>query len=590
MKIIIFDFEVFKNNTLFGAKILFDNGNKEFYQTWNLDAIKDFYINNKNCLWVGQNIKRYDNNILNAVINNKNEQEIKKVNDDIIKRDMKKWCNMDLVYYDLLQNHIFALKQMEAYDGKNISESEVDFDIDRPLNDEEKLLTEKYNRDDLNQTEDDFNYLQFEFTQRLDMINEFNLPLKKCLNMTGTQIAETVLHAEKIEGIEDKVKNPVLWPTLKLNNKELIDFYLKRQWTQKKDNTLKLMLCGTEHTIAAGGIHGAKTKFSCKWAYYFDVSGYYNLIMINLDLLPRSIPDEYKKLYEEMYHEQLKLKKTNPRKRGVYKKILLSVFGAMNNEYCKFYDPYNGDLVRLSGQLFLVDLLEKLEGKVEVIQSNTDGIIAYPINNSTDEEVKNILDEWQNRTGFVLKFEKIYDIVQRDVNCYMYKDDKGNIETRGENITHYNQLNTPFNHASYDTKEPLIIGQAIVNYFMNGKTPEETILENKRNLRMFQYICKKSSFDYVEYEIIKNNNEKIITKIQAINRAFATNKFNGMIYKCKFDNNKIKRCKISNLPPSVIIYNDEILSDKAIDELSDNIDYQYYIDRSYEKMATFINL
>ena len=51
----------------------------------------------------------------------------------------------------------YSLKVTELYDGKNISESEVDFDIDRPLTEEEKLLTEKYNRDDLEQTHSNFN-------------------------------------------------------------------------------------------------------------------------------------------------------------------------------------------------------------------------------------------------------------------------------------------------------------------------------------------------------------------------------------------------------------------------------------------------
>ena len=96
------------------------------------------------------------------------------------------------------------------------------------------------------------------------------------------------------------------------------------------------------------------------WAYYFDVSGYYNLIMINYDLLSRAIPEEGKKLYEYMYHQQLALKGVDDAKRQVYKTILLAVFGAQKHEGSDLYDLGKGTLVPIVGQMFLIDLLEKL--------------------------------------------------------------------------------------------------------------------------------------------------------------------------------------------------------------------------------------
>ena len=46
MKIIIFDFEVFKYDTLFGGIVL-DNDKEEVVQTWDLDKFKDFYYSHK---------------------------------------------------------------------------------------------------------------------------------------------------------------------------------------------------------------------------------------------------------------------------------------------------------------------------------------------------------------------------------------------------------------------------------------------------------------------------------------------------------------------------------------------------------------
>lgn len=588
MNIILFDFEVFKQDTLLGA-LLLNNESYDTYQTWNLDEMRQFYQERKNDIWIGHNNGGYDNFILQSIVRGSDERMVKMTSDSIIHGNRRKYLDIQLYYYDLIMNHMCALKSVEAFMGKNISETSVDFNLDRKLTDEEKRLTESYNRDDLQQTLEDFFQLKGEFTLRLDIIKEFNLPMK-CLSMTGTQVAETVLHAKKIDDIENWVKMPSLWPKLQVKNQAVIDFYMNRDYAKKTNNTLSFTICGAPHKMAAGGIHGAQKKIHWDWAYYFDVSGYYNLIMILLDLLPRSIPTEYRKVYENMYHEQLRLKKINPQKRGVYKTILLSVFGAMNNKYCKFYDPWNGDLVRLSGQLFLVDLLEKLDGKVEVAQSNTDGIIARPLQGTTEQELIDIINEWQTRTGFVLKLEKIYELHQRDVNCYMYKDAVGEIHTLGEAVKDYGKWQYPFWKDSFKSKEPMIISTALVEYYMFGKSPEQVIDEHRRELRMFQYVCKKLSFDWLEYESTNLlSGETTITRLQNINRAFALNDLSsvGMVYKRKADGQK---AKVSNLPDSVFVYDEEILSEKTIDKLIERIDYRYYVDRAYERIQEFANI
>lgn len=594
-KLVIFDFEVFRYDTLLGVTIIDDKERKRV-QTWDLKEMIRLYEDNLESIWIGHNNAGYDNFILQGVVNGLDEQKIKALSDKLVHEDNRfHRLNMQLHYYDLMSNHWTSLKTLEAYFGKNISETEVDFNLNRPLTDEEKRRTESYNGDDLDQTETDFFYQLAEFNLRLDVIKEFNLPMS-CLNVTGTRLAEEVLHARKVPGIETWVKLPKMYDNLRVKNQQVIDFYMNRKYAAGEK--LYATFCGTEHTIAAGGIHGAKRKYYCKEAWYFDVSGYYNLIMILLDLLPRSIPDEYKKLYEHMYHEQLRLKKIDPGKRGVYKTILLSVFGAMNNEHCRFYDPYNGDLVRMSGQMYLVDLLEKLEGKVEVVQSNTDGIIAKLIGDTTEDDLKEIVNEWQTRTGFVLKLEKVYDIYQRDVNCYLYKDANGEIHTLGEAVKDYGKWQWPFWKESYNSKEPIIMCECIVQYLMFNKKPEDVIKENMRNLRMFQYICKKLSFDWVEYEVVEiaTGNTEVV-KVQNVNRAFAlkSTTHRGMVYKYKNStnrqgNNVLKKTKVSNLPDSVFVYNDEIISDEAVDYLIDVIDYDYYVKRAYERIEEFIDI
>lgn len=585
MNIIIFDFEVFKHDTLLGAYVLNSN-QKQLFQSWSKDEIIQFYENHINDIWIGHNNEYYDNFILQAIVKNKDP---KKINDEIINNEKNyKRLTIKLNYYDLMKFHQGSLKVMEAFVGKNISESEIDFEIDRPLTDDEKKLTESYNVDDLDQTFEDFCYLQDEFTLKLDLIKEFNLPLNY-LCATEAKIAAKALLAHKIEGIENSPVYPKMYEQLSIKNQAAIDFYMNQEYTNR-GSTIVLDFKDTIHYMKAGGLHGAIDKCYFKEVYYLDVSGYYNLVMINFNLLSRAIPLEGRKLYEYMYHEQLRLKKINPRKRQVYKIILLAVFGAQSNEFCEFYDPYQGDLVRMVGQMFLIDLLEKLDPVAKIIQSNTDGIMCVPLENHSSEEIKEVVDEWQKRTGFVLKFDKIYNLYQRDVNNYIYQYADGQIETKGEAVKYYGGYDNPYKKAAYMSKEPLIISKCIVDYCIHNKLPEITVNEEKDNLRMFQSICKKGTFDWLEYvETNLENDELKTTRLQKVNRAFASNDKStiGMVYKRKKDG---KKSKVSSLPNSVFVYNNDIRDQNALNEIQDKIDFQYYVDRSYERIAEFIKM
>jgi hypothetical protein len=574
MNLILFDFEVFKYDVLLGALVIDENFNITVYQTWGIYDIKKFYNKYNDAIWIGWNNEHYDNLILQTCVKGGNP---KQTNDDIIIRNKRHYLNINLNYYDVMKTLVnpFSLKVTEALMGKKISESAVDFNIDRPLDLKEKEEVEVYNLDDLEQTLDNFLYKFEAFSLQLETISEFKLPISS-VSDTGTKLAEKVLHAERIDGIEGMVIKPPLYSNLKLKNKKLWDFYINEEFLNGEK--LKIDVCKVEHTIGVGGIHGARKKYHSKKALYFDVSGYYNLIMILFDLLPRSIPDEYKKVYEEMYHEQLRLKVVNPKKRLSFKIVLLAVFGAELNEYCKFYDPYKGRLVTMTGQIFLVDLLEKLEDKIELVQSNTDGIIAVPL------EGVEIIKEWENRTGFNLKIDYIENIYQRDVNCYMYTKG-GKIETRGGDISEYKQDN-PFS----SQKEPPIIGEGIVEYFLLNKKPEDVVEENKYNLRKFQYIGKKASFKYLELQENYLDGKINIVKSQNVNRAFASNDvIQRTLYKCN-PQGKVKRAKMQNFPNNIFIYNDEILSKKTTSELVSKIDYDYYVKKIYDKIKEFMDI
>ena len=235
-----------------------------------------------------------------------------------------------------------------------------------------------------------------------------------------------------------------------------------------------------------------------------------------------------------MLTEQQRLKKINPRKRRAYKTILLAEYGAQMNEHTDFFDPWHGLLVPITLQLFIADLMEKLADYVTFVQTNTDGIMFVNKEGVSDETIKAIIDEWQERTGFTLKLGKIKQLYQKDVNNYIcFEDDE--LVYKGEAVKNYDFSDAGYAAGSiFNSKEPSIIAQGIVNALIYNKMPEQTVEENKHNLALFQYGCKKGKYDTITYDVTYYQDMSQSTQeIQSPSRIFAWNAkdASGMVYK-----------------------------------------------------------
>lgn len=593
MKLIIYDLEVFKYDFLFGCIILQD-GKEIIWQSWNKEDIKQFYYDHKqDSIFIGWNSKYYDNIVLEALLHNKNTYEKSKA---IISNSETQWCHLKFYTYDAANTgfgELYSLKLTELISGKSIDTSEVDFDIDRPLIEEEKRKTEEYNRSDLYQTLYNFKAIYGTFELRLEIIKDWNLDLMRCLDMTGAQIAAEVLQAKKDKSLEFKPVKPILYDNLQVQNQEALDFYLNEEF--RKQGSYRILHIGNgDFKLAAGGIHQAIKKCYRKRLLYLDVSGYYNLVEINFDLFSRTISPEGKKRYTMMYNQQTELKKIDPssKKRKQFKTLLLSVFGAQGYENSPFYDPYICKLIPITGELFLIDFIEKIFHLCTFVNSNTDGIMLEPNSDEDEKTILDILEKWLARTGFVIKPKYIYNLYQRDVNNYMYQDKDGNVETKGEALKNYDFSDKSYASGDiFNAKEPSIIAKGIVDCLIYDISPEETVEKYKKDLRLFQYPCKKGTYQYLTYDTtyIPSMAESSY-KIQSPSRAFAYKSTNeiGMVYKHGINakSGKESKSKVSNLPDNVFIYNKDIIN--AYDELKDKIDYDYYIYRIYERIGEFI--
>lgn len=592
MNIAIFDFEVFRYDTLLGYGFVdLKTGKCAYKQTWDLNEMRELYNTyGADTIWVGWNSNHYDDLIFEAIVKNQVSPFVK--SKELIGQKWKPFCRFPFFGYDLLNGFLNppSLKLTEALEGDSIDTTEVDFDLQRPLTAEERAQTEQYNMSDLKRTYKNFCKFKGKFELRLAMINEFNIPLQQGLRMTGTQIAAAALGAKAVLGIENQKIKPVLYPTLQVKNQQMIDWFLGEKFREMEN--IRLNICNTTVNFAAGGAHSECNKYHAKKAMYADISGYYNLVMMNFDLLPRTLDEAGKERYKFMYHEQLRLKKIDPGKRKIYKTICLSVFGAMNNEHTDFYDPQKALLVTSSGEMFMLDLLEKLDGLGTAFNVNTDGIMFEPFDWNDEEKIRNIIQEWVERNGFAVKTGIITDYHGRDVNCYVMREPDGELCFKGEAVKNYDISDKAFAEgAFFNCKEPPIIAKGIVAAFMDGILPEQFVEQNKNDMKLYQYTCKKNTFDYLAYKMTTINTGSIAEyQIQSPSRCFAKKDISsvGTIIKHRTKNGKHTFAKVQNLPDNVFIWNDEILSEDAVNKIAPQIDYKYYVNRIYERINEFL--
>ena len=124
------------------------------------------------------------------------------------------------------------------------------------------------------------------------------------------------------------------------------------------------------------------------------------------------------KKYNEVRLARMAMSKSDWR-RNVYKKALNSTYGGMLDPFSTLFDPAKGRQVCVLGQLFIVDLLEKLEPYTQLIQTNTDGVYVIPTSPENAVHAKAEVEAFERRTGLVMEIDHYVAMYQRDVNNYI---------------------------------------------------------------------------------------------------------------------------------------------------------------------------
>ena len=593
-----YDLEIFAHDYLVG---IYDGQN--YLQYWNedLDKIKEDYEQHKEDIWCGHNSGSYDSILYKLILLGNSPEKVKDYSDQIIGgrngREIirnNKLNKITLYDWDILLDKVmYSLKEAEGFLGLEICETEVDFNLDRKLTKEERELTEKYNRHDLYSTWQEMIEQKESIKIRMALIAEYKLP-KSMISATNQKVTGEILEGQYSD-FKDKQApyDPSIAP-VEINNPEYHKALEMFTDCDKLDykNKLKINIAGVEHTIAIGGLHGARTKYHYEGEIWdVDVGSYYPNMMINFNLCSRAMknPENFPKIVAKRLAIKKKVNTYLAEGRGDeltavekampygLKLVVNTVSGAMKAKFSKLYDERNNNWMCITGQLLLIDLIEKLEPYMTLIQSNTDGIFIIPHNKEAcDREIK----RWEDKTGLILEKTIGKKIFQKDVNNYVFEREDGGVTPRGSYVAQrYNDENGLFKCR----RNLEILDVGIVDYLLYNKDPHETIYGTDWLLWKFQMVKKIGGmYKACAYEV----DGEIIPTPNRCNRVFAAKNKEKYGKVKKMKNGKDTWDNVESLPEHCWINNNDIRGVHVSDVL-DDLDLEWYENEIKRKICDF---
>ena len=592
--ILLFDIEIFKHDSLF---VFRDYFTKEWFIINNdLDELRKFYLEYRDSMFIGYNNASYDNNVMRGYLQGKNAYQMSKT---IIESD-----NRGLVYkmfdshktplfgMDLYQdNKGFSLKEHSAFLGINIKETEVDFDMDRPLTDEEKEKNVAYCMNDVLATEKRFEQNIGMLLAKATIALMFDMD-KTDLLQTNANLTAKLLGATKQEVRPDLTDPLELDKRLNINTKEIAEAYLNHEFELNEDGKLNVSLEYTDEDgytmiFGSGGVHGAKASYIHIGMFPMrDWGSLYPNTMEQFNLLSRNIPKDKIHRYGDLLKQRMDAKYSGEEVANIkgvevptyvmingIKLPLNTKFGASGAQFNGLYDPRNQFLVCATGQLIMTNMYELIKGKAQFIQSNTDAHAYIPNSEADDKAIDEALDEFANKIGLTLDKDMFREIWQKDVNNYIAVQPNGKVKVKGAiGLTGGMKVSKA------------IVSNAFINYLVGGKDYKEFINECNE-LRQFQIITKTGwTFD----RTVQRDSEGNESEAQKVNRVFAVKDPSKAVelFKVKegqlldieadeFKDNLSYTKGLPNAPEYYAISNDAIGEGITIDE----IDKQYYINQ-----------
>jgi hypothetical protein len=587
----------------------------EFFHTVNTKyTFGDLYTTDikldTNILFCGYNNLHYDNAIINYIIDCYNIMKYKGYRDicrsvfnlsKVITTSSeddnsawRKWKYMicfdsfdilTMLYSNKLRVGLKEIQVTMQY--KNVQEFVADWQADLPENQIDSMID--YNINDVNSTEELLNRCKKDIDLRIAIEDEYGV---RVLSKDGVNIGMKILTQKYLEktgqtwwDIKDLRSpmsviplNSVILPFIKYDSpiltRVLNDMKSQIVSPGRKGYENKFVFEGLQYSVGVGGIHSVNKPEIIipkedEMLIDIDVASLYPSMLIEYEFYPKHLGPEFLEVYKQIKDERIEAKHNgNKVKNETLKLALNGLSGNLQNEHNFCYSPFAVMQIRINGQLLLLMLAEKLtQLGCRIVQANTDGLFVL-LKKDVYSKVNNVCREWEQLTRLTLEEERFKAMYQYAINDYFAITEDDKVKEKGMFITTV-KLGKGLT--------PKIIPKAVINFFKNGVSVEETI-KGCQDIRDFLMSEKTGKQWHVEY----NNKEQ-----QRTNRFYAST--NGA-YLWKWKEKNTNRFDISIPCPTEKQYQNMLtasgvtllnyLDDKPIEERK--INYRYYIMEAYK--------
>lgn len=600
-RLIFYDFEVLSKckltdtNSSYWCVVFIDYESKGMRIIKNnVDELRSFYNTCKDDIFIGYNSRNYDQYILKGLLLGMDAGHI---NDELIEHHKKGYQvvsggnRVQFYNYDCATG-FHSLKQLEAFMGSEIKESDVPFTIDRPLTEDEEKDLIKYCIHDVKETINVFEKSRGNFDSHIKLMemNDMDINL---MSKTNAQLTAIILEAEKKKLPEDEFD--FIYPdTMDINKyTNVVEWFKGVKDNYTKDSKKIEYICdiaGMETTYALGGVHSAIPNYVEEGILVSaDVASLYPALILEYGLMTRTVESDDK--FRNIRDTRLEYKKAKNPMQAPLKIVINSVYGCFGDQYNNLYDPKMMRSVCVSGQLLLTDLVEKIEPYCQIFNLNTDGVFFKVDSYETLDKIKAIAKEWETRTRLDLEWEEYVKVIQKDVNNYIIVDKDGKYKGKGAYVKDLSELD-------YDLP---IVNEALVNYFVY-ETPLAETINNCTELHKFQKVVKlTSAYKYAmknctfsKRKVLNEVTGKMNTKTlwdengeilqDKTFRIFSSvDENDGGIFKRKEGKNPEK---FANTPDNCFIDNEDVTNKVTPDKL----DRQFYIDLAQKRVNQYLGI
>ena len=588
MRLIIYDVEVFA----FDWIVVFKDVESGVHTVIHNDseALRECIF--EDGIYVGFNSKHYDQFIIKAAVCDFSPQEIKTLNDFLIGGG-RGWEYAPLKEFYFRFNNVdirddvqlgLSLKAIEGHMGMDIQETEVSFDLDRPLTEDELRQTVYYCTHDVDATHELMKLRADYLKTKKNLGKRAGIDEAKSLAATNAKLTAMMLRAERKEWNDGR---EYVYPEnldTAVIPKPILDFFETIHDMSIPDDVLfktsfEIEIGGMPCKYAWGGVHGSLTGYyeeatEDRVIQNRDVSSLYPSLIEIYNYLSRNVPDP--ELFYAIKRDRIQAKHNGDKQTAKDLKLPLNtVSGAQENRYNDLYDPLPTRSLRISGQLFLTVLTMRLLNAcktIKLLNLNTDGLM-YSIDKSELALVDEIAHAWEAETKFELEVDDVQKVWIKDVNNLLMIKTDGEVKTVGG----YLNYGVSVKGAWAINNNMVIVKKALIEYFVHG-TPVEDTINGSTNIFDFQLIAKAGAKYREAYHIV--DGEQV--PVQKVNRVYATaDERYGKLFKVKAETDAT--AKIEMLPDHCIIDNDNHLS-------IDDVDRTFYIEMAKKRINDFMGI